>query len=82
MGEHTKYSAKRVGKGVRRFNGELFTFLYTASMKGSFANKGYQKHKEEVNQKAKQLKKQGYKIRVVPNSKGEFIFYSQGERKR
>jgi len=78
--EHTTYDLTRVGKGYRKFNGKLYAFWYTATMKGSFADNGSQKHEQEVQMKAELLRSQGYKVRVVLNNKADSLFYVHGER--
>ena len=78
---HTEYDIKRVGRGYRRFNGELFAFYAKATMVGSFADNGYEKHVAEVKEKADQLRSVGYKVRVVPTNTGEYLIYTHGERR-
>jgi len=76
----TEYSVKKVGKGYRKFDGELYQFYAKATMRGSFADNGYKKHIQEVQDKANKLRKQGYQVRVVPNNKGEYLIYTKGKR--
>ena len=76
----TEYSVKKTGKGYRKFNGERYQFYAKATMQGSFADNGYEKHIQEVQDKTNKLRKQGYQVRVVPNNKGEHLIYTKGKR--
>ena len=79
--EHTSYDTKRVGKGYRKFNGELYQFWYKATMKGrDFSNDFSRKHEQEVQIKAETLREQGYQVRVITTRNAEFLFYVRGER--
>ena len=78
--EKTEYNTTRVGRGYRKFGGEQYRFLYKATMKGSFADNGYDRHVQEVKDKATKLRNQGYKVRVVRTNTAEYLFYTRGER--
>ena len=58
----------------------MFAFYAKATMVGSFADSGYEKHVGEVKAKADQLRSVGYKVRVVPTNTGEYLIYTAGER--
>ena len=78
---YTEYDTARVGKGHRKFNGKMYFFWYTASIKGrNFADNRYAKHVQEVKDRASTLRKQGYQVRVVEDGKGAYLFYIRGER--
>jgi len=79
--ENTEYSVEKVGKGLRKFNGEFYFFRVKASMKGSFADNGYERHVQEVKDYAEDLRKKGYKVRVIPTKTGEYLIYTKGERR-
>lgn len=82
--EFTEYDTRRVGTGYRRFNGELYSFWYRASFKwdGNSLARDSEKHEAEVKAKAGELKRQGYKVRVVKTRRADYLFYVGGERVR